>query len=108
MVYTIQQAGDRTVSKSMTIFNTISEPVFDQELGFGTVFQERVEHNANWGPFHLETVTIRRAATGIANTWTEHVDCRQVVRDLKTMEIQKTGTGQECADWVVVNMARFK
>jgi len=91
----------------MTIFTTISEPVFDQELGFGTVFQERVEHNANWGPFHLETVTIRRAATGIANTWTEHVDSRQVVRDLETMEPQKTGTGQQCADFIMANMDRF-
>lgn len=91
----------------MAIFNTISEPAFDEELGFGTVFQERVEHIANWGPFHLETVTIRRSATGLTNMWTEHVDSRQVVRDLKTMELQKTGTSQQCADFIVANMDRF-
>ena len=91
----------------MTLFNSISEPVFNQALGFGTVLQERVEHTANWGPFHLETVTIRRSATDPANTWTQHVESRQIVRDLETMELQKTGTGQECADFIMINMNRF-
>ena len=91
----------------MTAFNSISEPVFNQALGFGTVLQERVEHTANWGPFHLETVTLRRSATDPANTWTQHVEAFSIVRDIETLELQKTGTGQECSDFCIANMARF-
>ena len=93
--------------KQMAFFNSISEPVFNQALGFGTVLQERVEHTANWGPFHLETVTVRRSATDPANTWTQHVETFSIVRDLETLELQKTGTGQECSDFCIANMTRF-
>ena len=91
----------------MASFNSISAPVFNRALGFATVLQERVEHTANWGPFYLETVSVRRVATDPANTWAEHVESRQVVRDLETMELQKTGTGQECSDFCLANMDRF-
>lgn len=91
----------------MAFFNLISEPVFNPALGFATVLQERVEHTANWGPFHLETVTVRRSATDPANTWTQHVETRSIVRDIETLELQKVGTGQECSDFCIANMARF-
>ena len=110
MVYSIHMARDGRKPQTQTqmaFFNDISKPVFNQALGFGTVLQERREHVANWGPFYLETVTVREAATGIANTWTKHVETRQVVRDLETMELQKCGTHQECADFIVANMRKL-
>jgi len=106
MVYSLFKRGDP--HRNQTMFNEISKPEFNETLGFGTVLEERREHSANWGPFHLETVTRRQAATGIANTWTKFVSSHQEVRDLQTMTLQVSGTGQECADWVVANMARFK
>jgi len=93
--------------EQMTVFNSISKPAFEPALGFSTVLQERVEHTANWGPFHLETVTVRRSATDLANTWTQHVHTFSIVRDLETLELQKTGTGQECSDFCIANMTRF-
>ena len=91
----------------MTLFTSITKPAFDPSLGFATVLEERLEHTANWGPFHLETFTVRRSATDPANTWTQHVHTFSIVRDLETLELQKTGTGQECTDFCMANMSRF-
>jgi hypothetical protein len=75
------------------IFDT---ETFNPALGFATCLEENIETVGAKGGFFLEKVIVRKAATGIGNTWTKHVETRFVLRDIATNELQISGTLERC------------
>ena len=73
---------------------------FNPALGFATELEENIETIGAKGGFFIEKVTVRKAATNIGNTWTEHVETRFVLRDIKTNELQIAGTLERCFDHI--------
>ena len=75
------------------IFDT---ETFNPALGFVTRLEEKVEAIGAKGGFFIEKVTVRKAATSIGNTWTQHVETSFALRDIATNELQISGTIERC------------
>lgn len=74
--------------------------VFNPALGFATVLEQHVETVGAKGGFLIEKVCIRKAATNIGNTWTQHVETRFALRDIATNELQISGSLERCFDHI--------
>ena len=100
-VYPIIKGQGATPPHTRPMFRAIfGTKTFNPALGFATELEENTETIGAKGGFLIQKITIRKAATNIGNTWTQHVETRFVLRDMATNELQVSGTLERCFEHI--------